>query len=95
MATLTASLVVMRWELLSAVLMFFASTFKTKCRQTSHPVMAFLFSGIGVGVTCWFVAGLLGMTFSMENMNNFLKIMKEAFINIMSQTPPEWPMPMP
>jgi len=85
----------MRWELLSAVLMFFASTFKTKCRQTSHPVMAFLFSGIGVGVTCWFVAGLLGMTFSMENMNNFLNIMKEAFINIMSQTPPEWPMPMP
>ncbi|QNU43169.1 YjcB family protein [Mixta calida] len=95
MATLTASLVVMRWELLSAVLMFFASTFKTKCRQTSHPVMAFLFSGIGVGVTCWFVAGLLGMTFSMENMNNFLNIMKEAFINIMNQTPPEWPMPMP
>ncbi|ORM75231.1 hypothetical protein HA48_00455 [Pantoea wallisii] len=93
MATLTTSLIVMRWELLSAVLMFFASTMKIRLRQNSHHVMALLCGGIGVGLSCWFVTGLLGITLSMENVNNFMEISKNAFIDVMSQTPAEWPMP--
>lgn len=93
MATLTTSLIVMRWELLSAVMMFFASTMKIRLRQSSHHVMALLCGGIGVGMSCWFVTGLLGITLSMENLHNFMEISKNAFIEVMSQTPTDWPMP--
>jgi len=93
MATLTTSLIVMRWELLSAVMMFFASTMKIKLRQNSHHVMALMFGGIGVGMSCWFVTGLLGITLSMENLHNFMEISKNAFVEVMSQTPADWPMP--
>jgi len=93
MATLTTSLIVMRWELLSAVMMFFASTMKIRLRQNSHHVMALLCGGIGVGMSCWFVTGLLGITLSMENLHNFMEISKNAFIQVMSQAPADWPMP--
>jgi hypothetical protein len=93
MATLTTSLIVMRWELLSAVMMFFASTLKTKLRQDSHHVMAFMCGGIGLGMTCWFVTGLMGITLTMESMHNFMSISKDVFIQVMSQAPAEWPMP--
>lgn len=93
MATLTTSLLVMRWELLSAVMMFFASTLKIKCRQSSHHVMAFMCGGIGLGMTCWFVTGLLGITLSMESLHHFMSVTKETFIQVMSQTPTDWPMP--
>lgn len=93
MATLTTSFLIMRWELLSAVMMFIASTFKIKCRQTSHHVMAFVFSGLGVGMSCWFVTGLLGITLSMENLHHFVAITGDAFVEMMKQTPPDWPMP--
>jgi hypothetical protein len=93
MATITTSLIVMRWELLSAVMMFFASTMKIRLRQNSHHVMALLCGGIGVGMSCWFVTGLLGITLSMENLHNFMEISKNAFIEVMSQAPTDWPMP--
>lgn len=93
MATLTTSLIVMRWELLSAVMMFLASTMKIKLRQNSHHVMALLCGGIGVGMSCWFVTGLMGITLSMDNLHNFMEISKNAFIEVMSQTPADWPMP--
>jgi hypothetical protein len=93
MATLTTSLIVMRWELLSALMMFFASTMKIKLRQNSHHVMALMCGGVGVAMSCWFVTGLLGITLSMENVHNFMSITKEAFIQVMSQTPADWPMP--
>lgn len=93
MGTITASVMLMRWELLSAVMMFIASTFNVQCRKASRNAMAFVFTGIGIGMSCWFVTGLLGMTLSMENLYNFWHITKDVFINIMSQTPPDWPMP--
>ncbi len=93
MATLTTSLLVMRWELLSAVMMFFASTMKIKLRQNSHHVMALVCGGVGVGMSCWFVTGLLGITLSMENWHNFMEISKNAFVEVMSRTPTDWPMP--
>lgn len=88
MATLTTSLIVMRWELLSAIMMFFASTLKIRFRQNSHHVMALMCGGIGLGMSCWFVTGLLGITLSMENLHNFMEITKNAFVEVMSQTLP-------
>lgn len=93
MGTLTASLVLMRWELVSAVMMFFASTFNVKCRQRSHRGMAFIFTGVGIGMSCWFVTGLLGITLSMENLHNFWQITKTVFVDVMSQAPTDYPLP--
>ncbi|KGT92259.1 membrane protein [Erwinia typographi] len=93
MGTLTASLVMARWELVSAVMMFFASTVNVKCRQASHRGIAFVFTGVGIGMSCWFVTGLLGITLSMENLYNFWHITKDVFVEVMSHTPPDYPMP--
>ncbi|MBD8169125.1 YjcB family protein [Erwinia persicina] len=93
MATITTSVFLMRWELLSAVMMFFASTFNVRCRKASRNVMAFAFTGIGIGMSCWFVTGLLGITLSMENLHNFWHITKEVFVEVMSRAPADWPMP--
>lgn len=93
MGTLTASLLVMRWELLSALMMFFASTFNVKLRASSYHGLAFVFTGIGIGMSCWFVTGLLGITISMANVANFWHVSKDVFIDVMSRTPADWPMP--
>ncbi len=93
MGTITASVMLMRWELLSAVMMFLASTFNVKCRKTSHNAMAFVFTGVGIGMSCWFVTGLLGITLSMDNVYNFWNTTKDVFVDVMSQTPTALPMP--
>ncbi|MCU5772585.1 YjcB family protein [Erwiniaceae bacterium BAC15a-03b] len=87
MGTIAASVVLMRWELLSAVMMFFASTFKIKCRQSSRNAMAFVFSGVGIGMSCWFVTGLLGITLSAENLSYAWQVTKDVFIDVMSHQP--------
>jgi hypothetical protein len=56
-------------------------------------VMAFLFSGIGLGMSCWFVTGLLGMSLSMENLHSFMAVTRDVFVEVISQAPPDWPMP--
>lgn len=93
MATIATSLVLMRWELVSAVMMFLASTLNVKCRQSSKNAMAFVFTGVGISMSCWFVTGLLGMTLSMENMLNLWHITKDVFVDVMSHTPTDYPMP--
>lgn len=60
--TLAASFLAMRWERLSAMMMFFASQLHVQCRRSSRNAMAFIFTGVGIGMACWFVTGLLGMT---------------------------------
>lgn len=93
MGTITASFMLMRWGLLSAVMMFLASTFNVKCRKGSHRAMAFVFTGIGIGMSCWFVTGLLGITLSMDNVYTFWHTTKDVFVEVMSQTPTDWPLP--
>lgn len=93
MGTIAASVVLMRWELLSAVMMFFASTFNVKCRKASRNAMAFMFTGIGIGMACWFVMGLAGITVSAAGLQNFWHITKDVFIQVISTTPPEYPLP--
>ncbi|MFG1173122.1 YjcB family protein [Erwiniaceae bacterium CAU 1747] len=93
MGTITASVMLMRWELLSAVMMFLASTFNVQCRKASRNAMAFVFTGIGIGMSCWFVTGLLGITLSMDNLYNFWHITKEVFFEVINHAPTDWPMP--
>nr|WP_024965973.1 YjcB family protein [Pantoea sp. IMH] len=93
MGTIAASVMLMRWELLSAVMMFFASTFNVKCRKASRNAMAFMFTGIGIGMACWFVMGLAGIRVSAAELQNFWHITKDVFIQVISTTPPEYPLP--
>ncbi|MEM6162535.1 YjcB family protein [Erwinia sp. P6884] len=93
MGTIAASVLLMRWELLSAIMMFFASTFNVKCRKASHNAMAFMFTGIGIGMACWFVMGLAGMTLSIAEVRNFWQITRDVFIQMISTTPPDYPLP--
>ncbi len=92
MNTLTTGFMMMRWELLSAFMMFFASQLNVVCRQTSKNALAFVCSGLGLSMTCWFVMGLMGMTFSLEAMAHFWMHSKDIFIDVMSKTPTNWPM---
>lgn len=92
MGTLTAGFVMMRWELLSALMMFFASTLNVFCRKSSHNALAFIFSGVGISMACWFVTGLLGITLSFEMVawREAWVHVKEIALYVLSHTPPDW-----
>ncbi len=83
----------MRWGLLSAMVMFLASTVKIKCRQNSHTFFSVICSGIGVVMSCWFVTGLMGITLGAEQWHLFVINARETFINVMAQAPASsgWP----
>jgi hypothetical protein len=55
--------------------------------------MAFLCGSVGVGMSCWFVTGLMGITLSMENVHHFFSVSKDVFIDVMSRAPANWQMP--
>ncbi|RLM16622.1 hypothetical protein BIY27_00595 [Gibbsiella quercinecans] len=93
MSAIATGFIMMRWELLSAVMMFFASQLNVLCRKTSRHGMAFMFSSLGMFTSIWFVMGLMGVEFSQEGMAYFWSVVKDAFIDVMSQTPTQWPTP--
>lgn len=62
MATLTTGVVLLRWQLLSAVMMFLASTLNIRFRRADYVGLAVISSGLGVVSACWFAMGLLGIT---------------------------------
>ncbi|HHL8108233.1 TPA: YjcB family protein [Escherichia coli] len=86
MATLTTGVVLLRWQLLSAVMMFLASTLNIRFRRSDYVGLAVISSGLGVVSACWFAMGLLGIT--MADWHNIELVMIEE----MNQTPPQWPM---
>ena len=90
MSTITAGFVLMRWPLISAILMFMASTLNIKLRQSHYPALAIISTLIGVSASCWFATGLLGLT-TAEMATSWLAI-KDTMIEVMSQTPPNWPL---
>lgn len=49
MATLTTGVVLLRWQLLSAVMMFLASTLNIRFRRSDYVGLAVISSGLGVG----------------------------------------------
>lgn len=90
MATITTSMVLLRWPLLSAVLMFLASTLNIQFRKSDYAVLAVISTCLGLAAACWFATGLLGITLLdvAAIWNNVKAVMVEA----MSHTPPDWPM---
>lgn len=87
MGTLTAGIVMMRWELLSAFLMFCTSQLNIVCRQSSRNTMAFVCSGLGLTLTCFFVMSLMGMNYDAAAVAQFWANTKDVFFDVMSKTP--------
>lgn len=90
MAAITTGVVLLRWQLLSAVLMFLASTLNIRFRKSDYIGLAVISSGLGVVSACWFATGLLGIC--MINIAAIWHNIEAVMVETMSQTPPEWPM---
>ncbi|AVJ17691.1 YjcB family protein [Serratia rhizosphaerae] len=93
MSTIATGFIMMRWELLSAVMMFIASQLNVVCRKASRNGMAFIFSSLGLFTTIWFVMGLMGITLTQEGVSHFWAVSKDVFIDVMSNMPTDWPIP--
>lgn len=89
MATITTGVVLLRWQLLSAVLMFLASTMNIRFRKSDYIGLAVISSGLGVIAACWFATGLLGIT--LIDVATIWNNIKDIMIEASSHTPPEWP----
>lgn len=92
MATLTTGVVLLRWQLLSAVLMFLASTLNIRFRKSDYIGLAVISSGLGVVSACWFATGLLGIT--MMDITAIWHNIESVMVEAINQAPPEWPMIM-
>ena len=92
MATITTGVVLLRWQLLSAVLMFLASTLNIRFRKSDYIGLAVISSGLGLVFACWFATGLLGIT--LVDMSAIWKNIENVMVEVMSQAPPEWPVAM-
>ncbi|EKT7090570.1 YjcB family protein [Salmonella enterica] len=90
MAAITTGVVLLRWQLLSAVLMFLASTLNIRFRKSDYIGLAVISSGLGVVFACCFATGLLGIT--MMDLAAIWHNIEAVMVETMSQTPPEWPM---
>lgn len=90
MAAITTGVVLLRWQLLSAVLMFLASTLNIRFRKSDYIGLAVISSGLGVVSACWFATGLLGIP--MMDLAAIWHNIEAVMVETMSQTPPEWPM---
>ena len=62
MASITTSVVLLRWPLVSAVLMFLASSLNIQLRKSDYAGLAVICSCMGLAAACWFATGLLGIT---------------------------------
>ncbi|MEL5451393.1 YjcB family protein [Serratia bockelmannii] len=93
MSTIATGLAMMRWELLSAVMMFFASQLNVVCRKTSRNGMAFMFSSLGLFTACWFVMGLMGIHLTLEAFTQFWSSAWDRYVDVVSTMPADWPMP--
>ncbi|MEW5560440.1 YjcB family protein [Enterobacter asburiae] len=89
MVSVTTGMVLLRWPLVSAVLMFLASTLKIQFRKSDYAGLAVVCSAFGIAAACWFATGLLGIT--LVDMTLVWNNIKDVMIEVMSQTPPEWP----
>ncbi|EBX8628658.1 hypothetical protein DTU03_14255 [Salmonella enterica subsp. enterica serovar Kintambo] len=90
MAAITTGVVLLRWQLLSAMLMFLASTLNIRFRKSDYIGLAVISSGLGVVSACWFATGLLGI--NMMDLAAIWHNIEAVMVETMSQTPPEWPM---
>lgn len=89
MATITTSMVLLRWPLLSAVMMFLASTLNIQFRKSDYAGLAVISTLLGLGAACWFATSLLGIT--MADVATIWSNVKVVMMEAMSHTPPDWP----
>lgn len=90
MATFTTSVVLLRWQLLSALLMFMASTLNIRFRKADYIGLAVISSGMGLAAACWFATGLLGIT--VMDLSNIWHNMVAVMVEASQKAPPDWPM---
>lgn len=93
MATITTGVMLMRWPLLSAVLMFLASSLNIQLRRADYRALALVCSGLGIAASCWFAMGLLGL--SLGDFPIIWASVKTGLIDMIARMPPEWPAMMP
>ena len=89
MATITTGVLLFRWPLLSAVLMFLASALNIRFRKSEYIGLAAISSTLGVAAACWFATDLLGINTIAAGA--IWENMKVLMVEIMSQTPPNGP----
>ncbi|AFJ48696.1 YjcB family protein [Shimwellia blattae] len=85
-------LAIMRGPLISATLMFIASTLNIRLRKSDYHGLAVVVSGLGIVASCWFAAALLGITF------DFPAIWagtKSFMVQMMSYAPADYPATLP
>lgn len=90
MVSVTTGVALLRWPLVSAVLMFFASTLNIKLRKSDYAGLAIITGVAGMAAACWFATGLLGIT--LVEIAAVWNNIKDVMVEVMQQTPPEWPM---
>lgn len=93
MTTITTGVLLMRWPLVSAGLMFLASTLNIQFRKSDYTFLAVVSSGLGIAASLWFATGLLGLT--LADFTVMWSSFKDVMLEIASHTPPEWPAVMP
>lgn len=89
MATITTGVLLMRWPLLSALLMFLASTLNIQLRKTDYCGLAIICTGLGIAAACWFATGLLGIT--LFDMARVWENVKTIMVDAAMQAPPQFP----
>lgn len=92
MVSVTTGVVLLRWPLVSAVLMFLASTLNIQFRKSDYAGLAVICSLFGLAAACWFATGLLGIT--LIDLSLVWNNIKDVMVDVMSQTPPQWPVVM-
>lgn len=90
MTTITTGVLLMRWPLASAVLMFLASTLNIQFRKSDYAFLAVMSSGLGIAAALWFATGLLGLT--LADFAVMWASFKDILIEVSRHAPPEWPM---
>lgn len=91
MASITTSVVLLRWpgergaDVSRQLTEYSAS-------QSDYAGLAVICNCLGTAAACWFATGLLGIT--LLDMAKIWGNIKDVMIEVMSQTPPEWPMMM-
>lgn len=90
MSTLVTSVIIIRWQLISALLMFTASTLKIQLRRAEYYGLAAVAGGLGIAASCWFATGLLGL--SLSSMTVTVDHIKDVMVNALAQMPenPAW-----
>ena len=91
MATLTTGVVLLRWQLLSAVMMFLASTLNIRFRRSDYVGLAVISSGLGV-VYRLSVRNGVAWHRNEPDVAAIWHNIESVMIEEMNQTPPQWPM---